>query len=114
MSFSCLLNISLWRVKVTFKGVVFYMDPVSRRVPNTFSRFVPLTCAKMNSTEMPGDNTGEGGVGDGGETTGVRSFLVRAPLTALPDDIIRPSGWLGRQIAAHASLTNTAPSLVSI
>lgn len=54
------------------------------------------------------------GLGDGGETTGVRSFLVTVLLTALPDDIIKASGWLSRQIAAQASLTNTAPSLVSV
>lgn len=51
---------------------------------------------------------------EGGETTHVRSFLVRAPSTALPDDIIRASGWLSRQIAGQASLTNTAPALVSV
>lgn len=57
---------------------------------------------------------GGGGSEEGGETMGVRSFLVRALLTALPDDIIRASGWLSRQIAAQASLTNTAPSLISV
>lgn len=51
---------------------------------------------------------------EGGETTGVRSFLVRAQLTALADDIIRASGWFSKQIAAQSSLTNTAPSLVSV
>lgn len=54
------------------------------------------------------------GMEEGGGTTSVRSFLIRALLTALPDDIIRASGWLSRQIAAQASLTNTAPSLVSV
>lgn len=54
------------------------------------------------------------GTKEGGETTGVRSFLIRALLTALPDDIIRASGWLSRQIAAEASLTNTAPLLVNV
>lgn len=57
---------------------------------------------------------GGAGMEEGGETTGVRSFLVRALLTALPDDIIRASGWLSRQIAAQASLTNTTPTLVSV
>lgn len=57
---------------------------------------------------------GVGGTEEGGETTSVRSFLVRALLTALPDDIIRVPGWLSRQIAAQASLTNTAPSLVNV
>lgn len=53
------------------------------------------------------------GTKTGGETPGVRSFLIRVPLTVLPDDIIRASGWLSRQIAAQASLTNTAPLLVN-
>lgn len=57
---------------------------------------------------------GEYGTEEGGETTGIRSFLVRALLTAFPDDIIRASGWLSRQIAARATLTNTAPLLVSV
>ena len=51
---------------------------------------------------------------EGGETPGLRSFLVRVLLTALPDDIIRAAGWLSRQIAAQASLTNTVPSLVNV
>lgn len=57
---------------------------------------------------------GHGQGGGGSETIGVRSFLVRTLLTALPDDIIRASGWLSRQIAARASLTNTASSLISV
>lgn len=65
---------------------------------------------------MLGSDAGERvrGTKEGGETTGVRSFLIRALLTALPDDIIRASGWLGRQIAAQAPLTNTAPLLVNV
>lgn len=35
-----------------------------------------------------------GGTEEGGEAMSVRSFLVRALLMALPDDIIRASGWL--------------------
>lgn len=63
---------------------------------------------------MWGFGRGVGGPKEGGETTGVRSFLVSALLTALPDDIIRASGWLSRQIAAQARLTNTAPLLVNV
>lgn len=65
---------------------------------------------------MFGSNTDkrEQGTKEGGETPGIRSFLVRVLLTALLDDIIRASGWLSRQIAARVSLTNMAPLLVNV
>lgn len=93
-----------------FSGIKFHMRFKQTIFLITF-RNISLICAnKLNLTAWQQ----HWGMEEGGGTTSVRSFLVRALLTALPDDIIRASGWLSRQIAAQASLTNTAPSLVSI
>lgn len=104
-----------------FRVSVFILSPCGSFISNrlhfsSLFRFY-LLCEHLNAWQQRrrrGRFGGKEKEEGRGETMHIRSFLVRVPLTALPDDIIRASGWLSRQIAAQASLTNTAPALVSV